>query len=68
MKMFENQNCFYRLSKLVQVLGVSEATLWRWIREGKFPKGTKLSKGVTAWHSKSLADWESHLGTQGEDL
>lgn len=30
-------------------LPVSPATIWRWGREGKFPKPFKLSNGVTVW-------------------
>lgn len=30
-------------------LPVSPATVWRWVREGKFPKPFKLGKAVTVW-------------------
>jgi prophage regulatory protein len=30
-------------------LPVSPATVWRWVREGKFPKPFKLGKSVTVW-------------------
>lgn len=44
-----------RLSELASTpertgkLPVSPATVWRWVREGKFPKPFKLSKSVTVW-------------------
>lgn len=31
-------------------LPVSRATVWRWVREGKFPKPYKLGKSVTVWN------------------
>lgn len=31
------------------LLPVSPATVWRWVREGKFPKPFKLGKSVTVW-------------------
>jgi predicted DNA-binding transcriptional regulator AlpA len=30
-------------------LPVSPATIWRWVREGKFPKPFKLSESITVW-------------------
>jgi prophage regulatory protein len=30
-------------------LPVSPATIWRWVREGKFPKPFKLGTSVTVW-------------------
>lgn len=31
------------------LLPVSPATIWRWVREGKFPKPYKLGESVTVW-------------------
>jgi predicted DNA-binding transcriptional regulator AlpA len=36
------------------MLPVSPATVWRWTREGKFPKPYKLGKGVTVWNSDEV--------------
>lgn len=33
------------------LLPVSQATIWRWVREGKFPKPFKLAPGTTCWNS-----------------
>jgi prophage regulatory protein len=30
-------------------LPASPATIWRWVREGKFPKPFKLGSGITVW-------------------
>jgi predicted DNA-binding transcriptional regulator AlpA len=30
-------------------LPVSPATIWRWVREGHFPKPFKLGQSVTVW-------------------
>jgi predicted DNA-binding transcriptional regulator AlpA len=32
------------------ILPVSPATIWRWVRDGKFPKPIKLGASVTGWH------------------
>lgn len=31
------------------LLPISPATVWRWTREGKFPKPFKLGDSVTVW-------------------
>ncbi|WP_082223964.1 helix-turn-helix transcriptional regulator [Pseudorhodobacter wandonensis] len=40
--------------------GMSEATIWRWCRNDKFPKAYRLSKGSTRWR---LSDIEAHEST-----
>ncbi len=36
------------------ILPVSPATIWRWVRDNKFPQPLKLSAGVTAWHAADI--------------
>lgn len=38
--------------------GVSRPTIWRWAKQGKFPKPIKLGAGSTRWRSSDLEDWE----------
>lgn len=42
------------------ILPVSPATIWRWVKDGKFPQPFKLGAGVTAWHA---ADIEQFIAT-----
>ncbi|MBM4230765.1 MAG: AlpA family phage regulatory protein [Gammaproteobacteria bacterium] len=37
---------------------ISANTVWRWVREGRFPKPVKLGPGVTAWRLSDLERWE----------
>ncbi len=48
---------FYRLPALKQRLGVSSATIWRWIKQGKFPRGIKISDNVTVWNAADVEAW-----------
>jgi prophage regulatory protein len=34
------------------LLPVSPATIWRWVRDGKFPKPFKLGDSVTVWDAQ----------------
>lgn len=45
-------------------LPVSPATLWRWVREGKFPKPFKLGESVTVW---DLSLVEAFIAKRSED-
>lgn len=42
-------------------LPVSPATVWRWVREGRFPKPFKLSDRVTVWN---VSDVEAFVARQ----
>ncbi len=49
-----------RISELASTPGkpgklpVSPATVWRWVRESKFPKPFKLSESVTVWDAAEV--------------
>lgn len=36
------------------ILPVSPATIWRWVRDGKFPKPFKLGASVTGWYAHEI--------------
>ena len=39
------------------LIGISNATLWRWIKAGRFPAPLKIGKKKVAWRSSVLATW-----------
>lgn len=39
------------------LLPVSPATIWRWVREGKFPKPFKLGDSVTVWDANAVEEF-----------
>ena len=48
---------FYRLPALKQKFQVSGSTIWSWIKQGKFPRGLKISDNVTVWESQAVERW-----------
>ena len=63
-------SAFLRESQLVKkpgndapIIPVSPATLWRWVRSGKFPKPMKVGPNTTAWR---VADVRAWLAVQSE--
>ena len=37
---------------------ISRSTVWRWVKEGKFPKPVKLGEAATRWRICDLQAWE----------
>jgi len=46
-----------RVSTLAPRLGISKNTIWRLVREGRFPKPIKLSEKVTVWKAADVLAW-----------
>lgn len=47
-----------RISHIIpDLIPISHASLWRWVREKRFPAPVKLSKHVTAWLASDVYEW-----------
>ncbi|PTR16973.1 AlpA family transcriptional regulator [Nitrosospira sp. Nsp2] len=59
------QTGYIRASRLAPSLDISEATLWRWTKNGTFPAPARLSARVTAWSIKDVEAWlKSKMGDE----
>lgn len=45
--------------QLSDFLEVSRQTIWRWVREGKFPAPIKLGPNCTRWRLSDVQAWEA---------
>ena len=52
-----------RAHDAAKFLGVAVSTFWRWVKEGRLPKGERLSSRCTVW---LRADIERFLEEGGE--
>lgn len=58
-----NRELLIRINELASHKGqrglipVSPATLWRWVKAGKFPEPIRLSDRVTAWEASKVNAW-----------
>lgn len=43
-----------RAKSAAAFLDIGESTFWRWVKEGRLPKGTRLSARATAWKREDL--------------
>ncbi|MBH3072463.1 helix-turn-helix transcriptional regulator [Serratia liquefaciens] len=50
-------NGYIRPKRLAELLGVSEATIWRKAKNGTLPRPIKLSERVTAFDAVEINAW-----------
>jgi len=50
----------YRISELVQLIGVSRSTIYRLIKENKFPRPLKIGK-ISLWAKEDIERWLKEL-------
>lgn len=50
-------NGYIRPKRLAELLGVSEATIWRKAKNGTLPRPVKLSERVTAFDAVEINAW-----------
>lgn len=43
-----------RVKEGAAFLGIAESTFWRWVKEGRLPKGRRLSARATVWMKEDL--------------
>ena len=52
-----NSITFLREPSVLSRLGVSSATLWRWVRDGRFPRARRLGPNSVAWVASDVDAW-----------
>ena len=54
-------------AEVIEISGFSYPQIWRWMREGKFPRSLKVGKGPAGrvmWRESEIEDWIDNLPTQ----
>ncbi|MFV5265113.1 helix-turn-helix transcriptional regulator [Acinetobacter courvalinii] len=44
------------------LIGVSDKTIWQWVKRGEFPAPIKLSDSVTVWRLTDVQTWMQSKG------
>ncbi|MGE0623179.1 MAG: helix-turn-helix transcriptional regulator [Pseudomonadales bacterium] len=52
---------FLRLPAVVEITGVSPATIYRWARQGYFPRPVRLGPRLSAWPADEVRAWQRSL-------
>jgi prophage regulatory protein len=48
---------FLRLPQVIEKIKVSKSTLWKMVRDGKFPAQVKLTERTSAWIEEEVDEW-----------
>jgi len=55
---------FMRMGEVIEMVGVSRATIYRWMDAGDFPRSIALGGNSIAWSEKSVQEWiESRINS-----
>ncbi len=57
----KNITAFLKDTEVAMRYGVSRPTIWRWTKNGNFPKPVKLGAGSTRWRASDLETWENQF-------
>jgi prophage regulatory protein len=48
---------FLSVRQVMEIVGASSTTLWRWQRDGKFPRRRTLGPSKVAWLESEVMEW-----------
>lgn len=48
---------FLRKASLLKSFKISNSTLWRWVKSGKFPAPIKMSNRISVWRFDEVMIW-----------
>ncbi len=51
-----------RLKQVLEIIPVSRATIYKWVREGKFPQQEALGPRTSAWKESEVMEWLDSRG------
>ncbi|MEX3812128.1 helix-turn-helix transcriptional regulator [Paraburkholderia sp. BR13439] len=46
-----------RRSQFKGIVPVSDATIWRWVKDGRFPQPLRVSPRLRLWNVADLREW-----------
>ena len=47
----------YRLTRIIEITGLSRSTIYLAMKNGEFPKGVKLGKRAVGWPATVIDEW-----------
>jgi len=59
---------FMRLPDVLAVIPIGKTTWYKWINEGKAPKGTRLAPKIIAWKVNDIKVLIKNLEDESDDL
>ena len=56
---------FLRVPQILKLIPIGRSTWWRWIADGKAPKGIKLGEKTTVWKAEDINALIEQLAKEG---
>ena len=53
-----NLEQYLNIQEITASLKVSKSTLWRWIKQGLFPRPVRLGPKAVRWRESDIAAWD----------
>ena len=53
------------IEQVLQIVPVSQVTLWRMERKGRFPRGTFISPNKKIWFEEEITRWQDEINGRG---
>jgi prophage regulatory protein len=50
-----------RIKEVCKVTGLSNSTIWLWVKQDKFPKPWKISPKITVWNESDIFEYIQNL-------
>jgi len=48
---------YIRYKELRKIVPLSRTTIWRMMREGRFPRSRRIGRSATAWLESEVLEW-----------
>ena len=52
---------YLTLPEILEITKVNSSTIYRWIKKGLFPTGTKLGVNCVRWRQSAVVAWQDSL-------
>ncbi|TQE90693.1 MAG: AlpA family phage regulatory protein [Spiribacter salinus] len=49
---------------LARRYGIHRVTVWKWVKEGRFPAPVRLAPSTTRWRASDVEAWEANAINQ----
>jgi len=50
----QQTQALYRVPQILELIPIGRSTWWKWVAEGKAPKGLKIGPKTTVWKSEEI--------------
>lgn len=59
------EGAILRLGEVKELVGLSTSSIYRLIKDGRFPAQIKLGKHASGWHDSAIQEWIKHQDQAG---